>query len=74
MDPALGLAANLPVPIQRLFRREADIFEPALMEEFSGTIGASRPYQPWNGVNQEANIYRLSRVFGTMPLDAIREL
>jgi hypothetical protein len=49
------------------FRREADIFEPALIEEFRGAIRSSRPYQPRNGVNHEANVFRLSRVCGTMP-------
>lgn len=47
---------NLASPIQRLFRREAGIFEPALVREFTGAIRSSRPYQPRNGVNHEANV------------------
>src|ERR1700730_16238076 len=57
---------DLPAPIQRLFRRETGIFEPALIEEFSGAIRLSRPYQPRNGVNHEANVFRSAEVCGTM--------
>ena len=62
---------DLPAPIQRLFRREAGIFEPALIEKFGGAIRPSRPYQRGNGVNYEANVLPLLKPFETTPTDDI---
>jgi hypothetical protein len=58
---------NLPAPIQCLFRRDASIFEPALIEKFGGAIRSSRPYHGGKGVNYEANILPLLKPFETTP-------
>ena len=58
---------NLPAPIERLFRREAGIFEPAVVEEFSGAVRSGRPYQPGNDVNHKKNVLRLPSLRGTLP-------
>lgn len=42
---------NLLAPIQRLFRREAGIFEPASIEEFDETILGTAPDQSGNRVD-----------------------
>ena len=38
----------------------------ALIEEFSGAIRSSRPYQPRDRVNAEANVFRLFTLTGAM--------
>ena len=62
----VGMYCIFPSPIQGLSRGEARIFEPALIEEISGPIRSSRPYQPRNGVNHEAHVFRLFTLTGAM--------
>src|ERR1700741_2070355 len=57
---------NLPAPVQGLFSWQAGVFQPALIEEFSGAIRSSQPYRHGYGVNQEANVFGPSRLCGPM--------
>ena len=65
---------NLSAPTQRLFRREAGTFEPAPMEECSGAVRSSRPYQPRNAVNSRRMSPAFSGCAELCPADTIGEL
>src|SRR6266436_4241992 len=58
--PVFWVKRNSPAPIRCLFRREADVIQPATVEEFGRAVGSGRPSQRRNRVDDGSqSIFRV---------------
>ena len=52
----MGMDRGCPAPVHSLFRREARILKPPLVEKFGAAVGAGRPSQYGHGVDDQAEV------------------
>src|SRR5271154_591506 len=71
----LRVDRSRPVPVLRLFRREACVVKVVLVEELGGAIRTRRPCQRGNGVDDqlEVTFTRAQSIFGPLPIVDVRQ-